>query len=104
MAWTSICVLALALVLSLGPRGGDGMKAKKCKKPSGLPGDLAKCSNKGKWVREYPIKNIQETVEENGEKLDELLKTGGTEGECAMVVFGDYYHREGDLSSWIPYF
>ena len=41
---------------------------------------------KGKWVPEYPLQKIQETVEENGEKLDELLKTA----ECGMLVFGDF--------------
>ena len=40
---------------------------------------------KGKWVREYPLQKIQETVDENGEKLDELLKTAAA--ECPMVVF-----------------
>jgi len=87
MVQTSICLIALALVLSLGP--GVEVKAKRCKKPSGLPGDYAKCSMKGKWVREYPLQKIQETVDENGEKLDELLKTAAA--ECPMWVFGDYY-------------
>jgi len=89
MVWTRIYLLVFALVLSLGPWGG--VKAKKCKKPMGFPGDLAKCSEKGKWQRESTLKKIQETVEENGYKLDELLTTGGTEGECAMVVFGNYW-------------
>jgi len=101
MVWTRICLLALALVLSLGPWGG--VRAKKCKKPMGYPGDLAKCSEKGKWQREYTLKNIQETVEENGDKLDELLTTGGTEGECAMVVFGDFWLHDGWSTTFIPY-
>ena len=100
MVWTRICLLALALVLSLGPWGG--VKAKKCKKPMGFPGDLAKCSDKGKWQREYTLKNIQETVEKNGDKLDELLTTGGTEGECAMVVLGDFRHK-GYRRTYIQY-
>jgi len=101
MVCTRICLLALALVLSLGPWGG--VKAKRCKKPMGYPGDLAKCSEKGKWQREYTLKNIQETVEENGDKLDELLTTGGMEGECAMVVFGDYYKSDVYPTLFIPY-
>ena len=94
-------MLAFALVLSLGPR--DGVKAKKCRKPSGFPGDLAKCSKKGKWEREYTLKNIEETVEENGEKLDELLKTGGTDKECATAVFGDFYESEASPTTFVPY-
>jgi len=101
MVWTRICLLALALVLSLGPWGG--VRAKKCKKPMGYPGDLAKCSEKGKWQREYTLKNIQETVEENGEKLDELLKDGSTDKECAMVVFGDYHEPDYYPTTFIPY-
>jgi len=97
MVQTSICLIALALVLSLGP--GVEVKAKRCKKPSGLPGDYAKCSMKGKWVREYPLQKIQETVEENGEKLDELLKTA----ECGMLVFGDYYRPDVYPTGFIPY-
>jgi len=96
MVQTSICLIALALVLSLGP--GVEVKAKRCKKPSGLPGDYAKCSMKGKWVREYPLQKIQETVDENGEKLDELLKTAAA--ECPMVVFGDFYNA---ANAFIPY-
>jgi len=101
---SSICLLAFALVLSLGPWGG--VKAKKCRKPMGFPGDLAKCSVKGKWVREYPLQNIQETVEENGEKLDELIKgpSGNKEKKCAMVVFGDSYDKQSfHPSSFSPY-
>jgi len=101
MVRTTIYLLALALVLSLGSRGG--VKAKKCRRPSGFPGDLAKCSVKGKWEREYTLKNIQETVEENGEKLDELLKTGGTDKECAMVVFGDFHKPDQYPTTFIPY-
>jgi len=97
MVQTSICLIALALVLSLGP--GVEVKAKRCKKPSGLPGDYAKCSMKGKWVREYPLQKIQETVEENGEKLDELLKTA----ECGMLVFGDFYRPDVYPTGFIPY-
>jgi len=98
MVQTSICLIALALVLSLGP--GVEVKAKRCKKPSGLPGDYAKCSMKGKWVREYPLQKIQETVDENGEKLDELLKTA----ECGMVVFGDnYWGADEHPTGFIPY-
>jgi len=100
MVQTSICLIALALVLSLGP--GVEVKAKRCKKPSGLPGDYAKCSMKGKWVREYPLQKIQETVDENGEKLDELLKTAAA--ECPMVVFGDYYNPDNNFqTTFIPY-
>ena len=47
---------------------------------------------KGKWVREYPLQKIQETVDENGEKLDELLKTAAA--ECPMVVFGDFWNTD----------
>jgi len=97
MVQTSICLIALALVLSLGP--GVEVKAKRCKKPTGLPGDYAKCSMKGKWVREYPLQKIQETVEENGEKLDELLKTA----ECGMLVFGDFYRPDVYPTGFIPY-
>jgi len=100
MVQTSICLIALALVLSLGP--GVEVKAKRCKKPSGLPGDYAKCSMKGKWVREYPLQKIQETVDENGEKLDELLKTPAA--ECPMVVFGDFFNRDNNFpTTFIPY-
>jgi len=100
MVQTSICLIALALVLSLGP--GVEVKAKRCKKPSGLPGDYAKCSMKGKWVREYPLQKIQETVDENGEKLDELLKTAAA--ECPMVVFGDSFNTDDDAykTTFIP--
>jgi len=97
MVQTRICLIALALVLSLGP--GVEVKAKRCKRPSGLPGDYAKCSMKGKWVPEYPLQKIQETVEENGEKLDELLKTA----ECGMVVFGDFYRPDVYPTGFIPY-
>jgi len=89
MVQTSICLIALAMVLSLGP--GVEVKAKRCKRPSGLPGDYAKCSMKGKWVPEYPLQKIQKTVEENGEKLDQLLKTA----ECGMLVFGEYHQPDG---------
>ena len=54
---------------------------------------------KGKWVPEYPLQKIQETVEENGEKLDELLKTA----ECGMLVFGDYYRPDVYPTGFIPY-
>jgi len=101
MVQTSICLIALALVLSLGP--GVEVKAKRCKKPSGLPGDYAKCSMKGKWVREYPLQKIQETVDENGEKLDELLKTAAA--ECPMVVFGDSFTTNNPdyETTYVPY-
>ena len=57
---------------------------------------------KGKWVREYPLQKIQETVDENGEKLDELLKTAAA--ECPMVVFGDYYNPDNNFpTTFIPY-
>merc|ERR1739848_289034 len=69
------------------------LKWKKCKRPMGIPGDLAKCNGKGKWEREYPLKEIQETVEENGEKLDELIMGEyGENNNCPMVVFGDEYN------------
>jgi len=97
MVQTSICLIALALVLSLGP--GVEVKAKRCKKPSGLPGDYAKCSVKGKWEREYPLQKIQATVDKNGEKLDELLKTM----DCAMVVFGDHHNPDVYPTTFIPY-
>merc|ERR1711942_15315 len=97
MVHPSICLIAVVLVLSFGP--GVEVKAKRCRKPSGDPGDYAKCSLEGKWQREYTLQQIQETVEENGEKLDELLKTA----ECGMLVFGDFYRPDVFPTTFIPY-
>ena len=46
---------------------------------------------KGKWERDDPLKKMEETVIENGEKLDELMKGVSGEKKCAMVVLGDAY-------------
>merc|ERR1712243_8647 len=89
MGKISFCMIATALVVSLGPNAE--VKAKKRRKPSGFPGDLAKCNVKGKWERDDPLKKIEETVIENGEKLDELIKGVSGEKKCAMVVLGDAY-------------
>jgi len=84
------CLITFALVLYTG--SSVEAKGKKCKKPMGLPGDLAKCNGKGKWEREYPLQTIQETVVENGEKLDELIMGEyGEKNNCPMVVFGNEY-------------
>merc|ERR1712013_417461 len=89
MGKISFCMIATALVVSLGPNAE--VKAKKCRKPWGFPGDLAKCNVKGKWERDDPLKKIEKTVIENGEKLDELMKGVSGEKKCAMVVLGDAY-------------
>jgi len=100
MGIISFCLITFALVLNIGP--SVEAKGKKCKKPMGIPGDLAKCSGKGKWVREYPLKEIQETVEENGEKLDELIKGEyGENNNCPMWLFGDTY--DGSSTAYNPY-
>ena len=57
---------------------------------------------KGKWERDDPLKKIEETVIENGEKLDELMKGVSGEKKCAMVVLGDAYSGS-QQTSFSPY-
>jgi len=90
-------LLLLLLVLVWSGPTVEG-KAKKCKRPTGYPGDFAKCTAKGKWERDETLKNIEDNVVENGKKLDELLQV--TDQECPMLVFGDYYDY-GDV--FVPY-
>jgi len=101
MGKTCYCLLAVALMISLGPNV-EVKAMRSCKKPRGFPGDLAKCNGKGKWEREYPLKKIEETVVENGEKLDDLLRTEATDQDCAMVVFGNYWWSDAFPLVFIP--
>lgn len=96
-------LLLLSLVLVWSGPSVEG-KAKKCKRPTGYPGDFAKCSSKGKWERDETLENIDDTVVENGRKLDKLLQSEGAGQDCSMVIFGDYYnHPSHPDDAFIPY-
>jgi len=98
-------LLLLSLVLVWSGPTVEG-KAKKCKRPTGYPGDFAKCSLKGKWERDETLENIDDTVVENGRKLDKLLQSEGADQDCSMVIYGNSYNQDGDNhpdDAFIPY-
>jgi len=99
METTGLYLLLLVLVFS-GP-AVDG-KGRRCKKPRGYPGDLAKCSSKGKWERDESLEKIKDTVVENGEKLDELLQGEGVNKKDGSVVFG-YWQQSPQPDAFVPY-
>jgi len=99
METTGLYLLLLVLVFS-GP-AVDG-KGRRCKKPWGYPGDLAKCSSKGKWERDESLEKIKDTVVENGEKLDELLQGEGVDKKDGSVVFG-YWQQSPQPDAFVPY-
>jgi len=107
MLYSLLLVLVLSGSTVDGNRKGHG---KKCKRPKGYNGDFAKCKG-GKWkvVGESPneiLQTINNTVAENGEKLDQLLQgKGGVNTKPGMVVFGYSYKppQPEPTDAFIPY-